>query len=1809
MDTEPPLPVRRTQDDRLGDWHPARRPNGHETLDRYNGHDNGSGPPSESAENYLMSPNPLDSMPEPSSAEQQPGADQSPLESKGSRAQSPTDGQPRAEECTDADRYTHTVRNEDEYSILQQQQSLGGRQDDEVYSTAQRERNFAQDPEAASTRSRSGANDESSEPEPRPSNAAPPCLSCDTKSSVEPTLVAAPGNDDFTMLRSYNRTNSFPDVLPVQSSRRPPHPLPHSQAEDILEENEEEIGPDAFPSNDPSDDASQDPFGDVQGYEEDDFYTQTAAVHSGTMPTPPDEEARYEEGLPLVPSGFQERELLQNLREKSETGASLLAVAGTSEDDFFDKITSSATQENSSFRPQPLDRKTTSQVLDSMHYAPHNETHDASDSAKDRPALPNWTGGGPAVSSSADISQVLGDQQSNMINPEAKDEDLAAMWQAALDDDELLEEAPSADPSSLFEDDGEGFLEGETDEAEAQSAMSPSLQSVYSPDGRMEGFTSGTTATNHDGPSTQNRHMPNNNASSQIRHSPASAPQQSSAGLSQTSPPLSNGLSSSTSAPTGFQGLSRQQPGYGNFSASSRPQMPSSAQSFADKSKGGYTSPYDLPMDVTRPKKRNYIQQLRPGTSSSAAVNRPPPPPRSSSMFTSDSPIEAQPPLSSIPSAIKSLPVAHAPASIQKPKSSAGGFFEELPSVKPRPSNHFMRPSPPAQQMAGPLPIPPQPQSYSQARPELAKPSGPLSREQTYGLVPPGRASLYENVPQQVPSGPVVPTVSSRYSPAPASQTHVPPPRTRYAKSPSRASIPQTRPFQPRTSSPLAQSGATAQQYQQAAVADGTAAAKDVQRPHFGEASEHYGYTAAIESSTLPERSQLIQPSPTLLAGRDAPLSSSSTPSYAINTPESDQLPLTTLSSGGQSQGQQLPEPTHVELAPPRRSQTQSPGAVRSRPPLPTISKDVYQRPASVNDWAVHQQTIPPNVASVYQPSGRPRGFSQSLEYIRPSDGRENDDLERWKGCPIFSFGFGGTTVTTFPKQVPRYAAGCNKPLMKCSPGEVKVQSAKALTLDDNITTFPGPLKSKNKKKEVLDWLQQRIVQLETAYIEIAPSPVLPDPRKRQEEKTLLWRVLQVLVESDGLIEGKAAAEKAVRLILSPAMAEGATDNFPPSSITRLLGISRSTGYSNISDPTASQDLEALRKILLQGERERAVWHALDRRMWAHAMLISSTLDKSIWKQVLQEFIRQEVRSFGENTESLAALYQIFAGNWEESIDELVPPSARAGLQFVSKAEGTGPTRNALDGLDRWRETLTLALSNRSQNDTKALVALGRLLSGYGRTEAAHICFIFARSPDLFGGADDPSVSFALLGADHLQHPYDFSRDSDSILLTEIYEFACNVLGSSASVTVPPHLQAYKLYHAMMLAEYGDRSQAQQYCDSITSALKSTTKRSPYYHDMLFGTLDDLVSRLRQAPTDSSSSWMSKPSLDKVSGSFFSKVNQFIAGDDSDADSAVSGKGVNPTAGPFAGVSGDMPSMSRSSSLTDLYESHPSVPPLPGGAASGSRYTPSGQFASQGQYTPRSSLEHNGRSPQEHRRPSQRDSLKPTSLFPQSSPNLSRASSSSNLYQQPPQLQAKSAQYPPHNESYLPTPPSQPEYIPEAPPDELPTSLYEQELYRPTPPPEPQPSQSPYGLYQAAAASQPDHTSSSPRHELPPSIYEPPTPSYLPPASSYEPPTPGMDSPTAGYKPPSISAYQDSSYGLDTQYNKADDETLVPEKPKTKSFMDDDDDDFTARAAAILKQEKAQKDREADDAFRRAAEADCESAFSYTYPCVSLIIS
>ncbi|KAL6242750.1 vesicle coat component [Rhinocladiella similis] len=1468
--------------------------------------------------------------------------------------------------------------------------------------------------------------------------------------------------------------------------------------------------------------------------------------HSWTMTeqSPAVDEAteRFEEGIPLI----QAEESAAKISNEEETSSSFTYLAVTSTDDeetsFFSQINGTA---DSAPEAPSLDRKSTTQVLSSLNFS----TSDALDS----PAMQH-----EHEAPESSFFQMLADQNATGEHPPggdskpAENADVdAAAWAAALSDDEFLVEdaddlLPDSEPGSpsSFE---AALRQGASSSVQDNSDVS-STQMTSGPDGGRPQPQRQLSA---------NPYAPHQPSTADMLH------------ISPTARTTHNNI-----------GISRPELGPMNSFQEQLPQRPSiqPMKSFVDQTKDGYKSPYDLPMDISKPRKRAHAPA--PVQTSTTVA----PPPRSSSL--SDKPLQSpfvpsMAPAGPTPQAAPAANMQNRSVSgvsssrrSERPNSGSSSFFEELPIVaKPRPSSGHGRYTPQHNITASPPQLPPQSPPRATYSPPQARPSPP-PRSDPYAqfqLRAPERMDPYSNVALQPPTQPAVSTTryspappasvasaprtgpSPRYSPAPppagppanplnryASQPMVPPATAqaappmphRYASQPHvhAAAPPPVLPFQPRTSSPLA--------YHKSSIDESA-----------NEFSTSHGQRAG---------GLLRQVS-----------AAGAIPSQSVTSPE------TPSSFDASFYG--FPAKPHApeRIPPPRRSQTQSPSKQRPQATFPAHISDVPNRPASAYGQPVVDRATLESIPPV-RPQAQARGLTSDLEFVRPIDEAQFDPLERWKGAPVFKFGFGGSVVSTFPKHVPRYTAGSARPQIKSAPGKVSTRNLKDVIVPlDALDNFPGPLRVKSKKKDVLSWMSDYIGALESSGPNVTISQSVPDPGRRHHEKLLLWKVVRALVEHDGILDGTAL--KSVNLILSPevhALDEQTATQYRTDS--EISGIYRPSGNNARIDSVDPMAVENLRKRLLSGDRQAAVFHAMDSRLWSHALIISSTMERSVWSQVVREFVRQEVKTVGENSESLSALYEIFGGNLEESIDELVPPSARAGLTMVSKIDSTGPTKNALDGLDRWKETLGLVLNNRCQGDQQALVVLGKLLEDYDRIEAAHVCYLFSRSParpTIFGGSDDDQTPITLLGANHKRQPFDFGRDNEAIVLTEIVEFATSVLAAGATTSFMPHLSAYKLQRAKTLADNGQKAEAQAYCDAIAATLKSTTKMSLYYHPLFLSELDDLSNRLKQTPIQGSSSWLGKPSLEKVSGSVWNKFSSFVAGDDSDADSKGSGKDATE-AGPFANVTGT-PSMSRTGSQSDLYGAYSQSLPA---TVSNSRYAPNGLHSTRSS----SELTRGRPSLDSQRSPpstshSHNRQYEPLSMLQQTGTAQSfnpyqafaAASPPSSFPQSPPR-----SSYVPNNRfNSIPEDQPQPSYVPTPPAEEI----TQQSFGYHKDPVSTQINEAPVG-YVGYEPPHPQETATLPQHDQAGEV------GYAPPSQSY------------GYEPPT-----DSGYVPYVPEPDSPEET----KPKKKSFMDDDGGDFpkissqsqtpASQLSVGGEDEAARKranDEAAEAAFRAAAEAD-----------------
>ena len=647
----------------------------------------------------------------------------------------------------------------------------------------------------------------------------------------------------------------------------------------------------------------------------------------------------------------------------------------------------------------------------------------------------------------------------------------------------------------------------------------------------------------------------------------------------------------------------------------------------------------------------------------------------------------------------------NAPTSFEQPRETqtpGGGmkFFEDLPVSQPQ--KRKVRPTIPSAQ---PL-HPPQSQTASTA------PTPTQTQRSTSTPSTEGGMKFFEDFPVSQPSRR---KPKQQYSPALASNQgmHTPgPPPGSQTQSSDNQGMPQLR--QPERLDPFPPQP-TVQPQQPSSLTRPPQAPSANQRyspaPLAASRTNYSPAPAPQPGGTATPASQARPPSHVSPASHAHPASHAPPPNkrYSPAPPHlPSQRPSSPRSSGSAAQ-RSSPAPLAPEA---QQRYSPAPAIPASDKPHPPLPSEVAQREQpSVQIPAASRSSGPTSASYSSIHRRRMPSLSETLTFAPPSDPTQaTDPLQRWKGCPTIMWNATGTLSYHLPRRVPRYGGGQAAPTLKCSAGEVKLLKNKdLLPVDEALSSFPGPLnpsKPKGKKKEVSLWLSSRIESLQR---DASTNQISMDVRIG--ERVMLWKLLHIMVEHDGNLSGNPSVDMAVRQLLS-------------------IGASRSQAKEQDQDAQALHSdavspgiINSIHSNLVAGERDKAIWIAADNRLWGYALLMASKASPSMWKQVIQEFVRKEVRSAGPEYQSLAALCQVFAGNSEESIDELVPVSARAGFQMMSTTDPSESKRKALEGLDKWQETLMLILCNRSSEDEKGLVALGRLLRDYGRIEAAHICF------------------------------------------------------------------------------------------------------------------------------------------------------------------------------------------------------------------------------------------------------------------------------------------------------------------------------------------------------------------------------------------------------------------------------------------------------------------------------------------------------
>ncbi|KAG6850992.1 hypothetical protein H0H93_004479 [Arthromyces matolae] len=536
-----------------------------------------------------------------------------------------------------------------------------------------------------------------------------------------------------------------------------------------------------------------------------------------------------------------------------------------------------------------------------------------------------------------------------------------------------------------------------------------------------------------------------------------------------------------------------------------------------------------------------------------------------------------------------------------------------------------------------------------------------------------------------------------------------------------------------------------------------------------------------------------------------------------------------------------------------------------------------------------------------------------------------NDPLGRTSArVPVFSFGFGGKIVTCF-HGADSLNTGFDVALAARNSTGVQIRVMNKIipdpVLDASSSSFPGPLfgetgtattslvrtgansQTKTKKGKVVQYLSAKTDELALGLRYLKPDSI---ESQQAEGKLVLVKLLQLMVEHDGRLTGTSELDNAVRVALVPRL-EGSfgRDGFIAVADTSPPGLEEPHEKLISVTSLRPSTLNKLQDFLLRGERRQAYRLALDEKLWAHAMVIASSIDKDAWKEVVQEFARTELAddslSPSSGRESIRVAYSLFSGQGADAVQELAPQNllARATIRpagpqaaphltprtpSFAVVPAQGPTIPP-QALSRWAETAAMLLSSPlSPESSAALTALGDQLAANQIVAAAHVCYLLAPQTSPLGGLGHPSARITLLGSRNPQTSTHFSKDPDPLIFSEIVEFALSLatpIKGQDAFTGIPHLQAYRFIRAVTLAEVGDIKQAQKYCEAITATIGrgSSAYATPVFMEQLKG-LSDRISGIHNVDK---SFWigakLSKPSLDSIGGWLEGRFTKLVTGD------------------------------------------------------------------------------------------------------------------------------------------------------------------------------------------------------------------------------------------------------------------------------------------------------------------------------------------
>lgn len=412
------------------------------------------------------------------------------------------------------------------------------------------------------------------------------------------------------------------------------------------------------------------------------------------------------------------------------------------------------------------------------------------------------------------------------------------------------------------------------------------------------------------------------------------------------------------------------------------------------------------------------------------------------------------------------------------------------------------------------------------------------------------------------------------------------------------------------------------------------------------------------------------------------------------------------------------------------------------------------------------------------------------------------------------------------------------KPKYSHSNGLQNVVKLMKLTPNDCskklFQSFPGPLvKGITHKKTVIEYCEERIKlgpvssRLRSYQSSSNSLQSLNSQLTNQSSYVLLWNLLILLLRQNGVVVGTDIAELLINnqklfRYETQSKRNSIENEIKENSESNTSEVEEGELFCDEKSHLSDEEItDKFRNHLLYGNFNEALEWATDNNLWGHALFLASKVDKRLHANVMMKFANKL-----ELNDPLQTLYQLMSGRC---------PSSVTNVQDEKWGD--------------WRPHLAMIISNTTQSpelNRKAITILGDSLLNRGDLFAAQFCYLMAQVGfGKFPSVGDPMTSanmvrLVLLGSSHIKaNSFLEFATSESIIMTEIYEYACSLNDESFSII---EFQPYKFLFSCRLLDYGFHLKALMYLEQIYVHIQ---KNSSIYEASFIERVYELADKLK----------------------------------------------------------------------------------------------------------------------------------------------------------------------------------------------------------------------------------------------------------------------------------------------------------------------------------------------------------------------------